>query len=204
MKPIEEQLVELNFTDDAQVIGFYEMNQLYFDNYEHISDKLKIQQFIDVKLAYADCLFNKKHFDKVIKLLDDVNQLLDRLDNDLDFHKSADRDARFLRAMVYSNQRKFKLSYPMFDRLVKEDPEHYYYKLWFTDAQVGRLNWFFNAVYLLGLSFILGDIFFSLGDTFSVDFYLLGLGIVGVTYLARRGLTLYFEKKKKNYLQHQL
>lgn len=197
MKPIEEQLIDLNFTDDAQVIGFYEENQLYFDNYEHISDKPKIQQFIDVKLAYADCLFNKKHFDKVIKLLDEVNELLERLDNDLDFRKSADRNARFLRAMIYSKQRKFRLSYPMFDRLVKEDPEHYYYKLWFTDAQVGRLNWFFNVVYFLGLAFIFGEIFLSIGETISIDFAYLGLGMVVLSFLAQKGLSIYFEKKKK-------
>ncbi len=197
MKPIEEQIADLDFRNDSEVISFYEENQLYFDNYRHISDKFKVERFVDLKLSYADCLFNKKHLDKAINILEEVDELLQKLDKDLKFRQEADQNGRFLRAMIYSKQRKFGLSYPMFRRLTDEDPNHYYYQLWLADAKVGRMNWLFNTATVIGAALILGEVFFSINDISSIDFYLLGIGIVGVSYLSQKGLTLYFEKKKK-------
>lgn len=121
---IEEQIRQLNFKEPDQVINFYESNRIYFDNFERLENPDKISEFIDIKLYYANSLTDKHYLDKVYGILDDVSKLLNKLPEGHWNYKQSERHLRFLKGMALARQKKFKESYPMFKKLVREDPEH--------------------------------------------------------------------------------
>jgi hypothetical protein len=193
---IEEQISQVNFKDPEQVVNFYESNRIYFYNYERLKDPEKISEFINIKLHYANSLTDKHHLDKVLSILIEVSQLLEKLPSNHWNYEKSERHVRFLQGMALARQKKYKKSYIMFKRLVKEDPEHFYYKVWCDHAKLGTYNWIFNGVSILGLLLIFGDIIFSLSDKASFDVGIVGFVTIGLTFLAKKVLNEYFKRKK--------
>jgi hypothetical protein len=193
---IEDQIIQINFQDPEQIINFYESNRVYYDNYERLDDPEKISEFIDIKLHYANSLTNKHHLDKILRVLEEVSNLLNKLPKNHWNYEKSERHVRFLKGMALARQKKFKESYPIFKKLVKEDPEHYYYKVWYDHTKLGTYNWIFNGVAVLGGVLVFGDIIFSLSDNLPFDVGIVGFIILGLTYLIQKGLNEYLKKKK--------
>src|SRR5688572_2328757 len=140
---IEDQLRQIDFRDPEQIIKFYEINRLYYDNYQQIEDPEKISRFIDIKLHYANSLFDKNKLDKLLKVLYEVSALLTMLPTEHWNYAKSERHVRFLRGMVLAKKKKFKESYPIFEELVKEDPEHHFYREWYQMSKTGLYDWIF-------------------------------------------------------------
>ena len=196
MRTIEEQLNNIDWKNQEQVINFYESNLLYFENYQLINEQEKISEFIDIKLHYANSLFEKSHYDKLLKILEQIEQLLDKLGKDHWNFEQSERHLRFLKGMIYGNKKNFKDSYSIFKELVKEDPNHHYYRIWYNYIKLGLYNWIFNIVAILGGILIIGDLFFSLSDKLHYDLGIIGIIILLTSYLTRRGLNEYFKRRK--------
>ncbi|MDF9798248.1 hypothetical protein OKW21_003511 [Catalinimonas alkaloidigena] len=193
---VEDQLRQVDFKDPDQVINFYELNRIYYDNYQRLEDTDKISKFIDIKLHYANSLTENHHFDKMISVLEEVSQLLEKLSEEHWNYKKSERHIRFLKGMVLARKKKFKESYLIFKRLAKEDPEHYYYKVWYDHAKLGTYNWAFNGMSIIGGVLIFSDLIFSLSDKLPLDIGIVGLIILGSTYLTQKGLYEYLKRKK--------
>ncbi|MEM9339503.1 MAG: hypothetical protein AAGA66_12290, partial [Bacteroidota bacterium] len=87
---------ELDWNNGDEIIAFYERNQLYFDNYDSIQSKEKIYDFIDIKTRYAYQLYYKSHFDKLERVIEQIEELLPQLEADHSHYKSLDQHFRFL------------------------------------------------------------------------------------------------------------
>lgn len=117
---IEDQIEQLDLTVPEKVIDFYELNRIYFDNYQHLQDSDRISQFIDIKLLYANSLSNKHHLKKLLEVLEDVSALLQKLPDGHWNYNESERHMRFLKGMALSRQKKFKDSYSIFRILIKK------------------------------------------------------------------------------------
>jgi hypothetical protein len=192
---VEEQASQINWKDYKQVIDFYNSNRIYFDNYENIIDEDKISNLIDYKLHYCNSLMDKFEFNKVPPVLDQVSELLSKLDINHWNYIDSETHRKFLLGMVLGHKKKFKDAYLIFSALIKINPDHYYYRVWYNHTKLGLYNWVFNTVLVLGAILILLDIVFNLKGKLPFDISIIGFLIIGISYLAQKGLNEYFKKK---------
>lgn len=198
MSDISEKIKQVDWKKPDEIIEFYESNQQYYDNYSILTDQEKIAELIGIKLYYANAIFEKSHYDKVLRILEQVEQLLEKLDTGHPNFTKSEQYARYLKGMVWGNQKKYKLSLKIFEKLVKEDPDHYYYQLWYRYSKFGVYNWFFGALIIIGVSMILIDIVFYIsGFLLPINLNLIGLIIMISSYLTMKILGNYFKKTKK-------
>lgn len=200
MTPIEEQIAQIDWKNHDQVINFYEKNSLYFDNADVVNDKEKISQFIDIKLHYANSLFDKSHFDKVLTIVDQARRLLDKLDTDHWNYGQSDRHIRFLTGMVLGHQKRFKDSYLIFKQLIKEDTDHHHYKVWYQHSKTGLYNWIFNLLFICGVALFVVDMIFSILLKISLPIKLASMGwvIMITSIIIQTCLKQYFKAKAPN------
>lgn len=194
---IEDQIDSINVRNADQVIDFYNENELYFDSYERLSDHDRISKFIDVKLFYCNSLTDKRHIDKVLKTLKHVDALLNKLPTDYPKYNESKRHSDFLKAMALSNQKKYKLSYPLLKNLVNQDPDHHYYRIWYEHAKLGLYSWIFNLFGFIGFSFVILYIALSeLEIDIGFDIGNVGIAIMLISFLIHLGLEKYIKRKK--------
>lgn len=197
MDSLEQQLHDVDWKNPESIVRFYESNQLYFDNYQLVHDEDKISAFIDIKLHYVNSLFSKAHYDKVMPVLDQVQALLGKLPSNHWNHLKSDRYSRFMKGRLLGDQKNFRESYAIFKQLVKEDPEHYYYRVWYNHTRLGLYNWFFNALSAVGLTLIVLDLVFSLHKVWGVGVGVVGVIIATLSYVVHAGLREYFKRNKR-------
>lgn len=193
---IEEQLNNIDWKNHTQVIDFYESNLVYFENYQFINDQEKISDFIDIKLHYSNSLFENSHFEKVLKISGQVDELLNRLKNDHWNFEQSKRHSQFLKGMALGNMKRFKESYPIFKSLLKIDPDHYYYKIWYNYTKLGLYNWLFYGLAIVGGILIFGDLLFNLNENLQYDIGIIGIIILLISYLSQKVLKEYFKRNK--------
>ena len=198
MSDIDDKIKQVDWKKSEEIIEFYESNQLYYDNYSILTDQDKIAEFIGIKLYYANAIFEKSHYDKVLRILEEVEQLLEKLDTEHSTYAKSEQYARYLKGMVWGNQKKYKLSLKIFEKLVKEDPDHYYYQLWYKHSKFGVYYWLFGTLITVGVSMILIDIvFYMSGFLLPINLNLIGLILMISSYLTMKILERYFKKTKK-------
>lgn len=176
---IENQITNINVKNPNEVIDFYESNIVYFKNYQGIVNHDKICKFIEVKLYYANSLFDKHYLDKTSEILEEAKELLNKLPSNQKQYIDCHRDVRFLSAIILSKRKQYKEAFKIFKQLHKEDTNHHYYKLWYLHTKLNLFNWFFNSFLVIGVILILIDWIFFGKEKFIID-----LGITGVIFLA--------------------
>ncbi|MEP4534018.1 MAG: hypothetical protein ABJ004_13095 [Cyclobacteriaceae bacterium] len=196
MNSIEDQIREINWKNPNEVIDFYESNALYYNNYQNVDSTDKINDFLTIKLHYANSLFDNSRFAKVTEVLEQVRELLNELGKDHWNYEQSERHERFLTGMVLGKKQQFKASHSIFKRLVKEDPEHYYYQVWYDHTRIGLYNWLFNLFSYGGLALILLDLVFELDEKLTFDPGLVGLVLATFSFLTQKGISEYYKKKK--------
>jgi tetratricopeptide (TPR) repeat protein len=196
MSDISDKINQVNWEKPEEIIEFYESNQLYFDNYSILTDQDKISDFIGIKLCYANAIYKKSHYDIILRILEQVEQLLNKLDTEYPTFERSERHARYLKGMVLGHQNKYKLSLKIFEKLVKEDPDHYYYQLWYKHSKLGVYSWTYKTLLIIGISLILIDIIFNVRDILLTNLIRTVYGLAIFSYLTLKGLEFYYNKKK--------
>ena len=197
MSDIIDKMNQVNWEKPEEIIEFYESNQLYYDNYSILTDQDIIAEFIGIKLYYANAIFKKSHYDKVLRILGQVELLLNKLDPKHPTFAKSEQYARYIKGMVWGNQKKYKLSLKIFEKLVKEDPEHYYYQLWYRHSKFGVYYWLFGTLIIIGVSMIfIHIIFYIIGYLLPINLNLIGLILMISSYLTMKILEYYFKKTK--------
>ena len=195
MSDINDKMSQVNWKRPEQIIEFYESNQLYYHNYSILTDQDKIAEFIEIKLHYVNSIFNKSHFEKILKILEQVEYLLAKIDTDHPTYAKSEQYARYLKGMVLGHQNKYKLSLKIFEKLVKEDPDHYYYQLWYRHSKLGVYSWIYKTLLIIGISLIFIDIIFNVRDILLTNVIRTVFGLAIFSYLTLKGLEYYFKKK---------
>jgi tetratricopeptide (TPR) repeat protein len=196
MESIEQQLNQVDWQNLESISRFYEANQLYFDNYQIIEDEERISDFIDIKLHYVNALYKKAHYDKVMKTLGQVEDLLFKLGKNHWNYIKSERYVRFMKGRVYGDRKNYAKSFSIFKELVKEDSEHHYYWVWYYHTKLGLYNWIFNTASTGGLILIFFDLVFSLDKFFGMDVGIIGILLTILSYLIQTLLTKYYKQKK--------
>ena len=196
MKSRDEQIIELDWQDNKKEIDFYESNGLYYSNYQRLKEDESISQVLQVKLIYAKALYKESYFDKVLKVLEDVSDILAQLGTNHPKYQEAETQRKFLLGMILGHKGKFKEAYLIFDELRKADPDHYYYNLWYYHAKLGLFNWIFNLVTVVAVILIFSDLIFELDKKISIDLGLIGLILLAVGYLTQKAVLEFFRRKK--------
>jgi len=196
MNTIDEQIKNIDWRNSDQVIKFYEENRLYFENAEIINNKDKVSQMLDFSLHYANSLCDKYYYDKVLDIVQKSRILLSKLGSEHFNYEKSERHIRFLEGIALGQKKKFTTSYPIFKKLVKEDPDHHYYKLWYQHSKIGYYNWIFNLIYGLGVIFLLIDMIFLfiLNNPLEYDLALVGIIIMALTMVVQFGFRKYVKK----------
>jgi tetratricopeptide (TPR) repeat protein len=201
---IEEEIEQVDFKDPNQVITFYESNKLYFDNYQRLENQNRISEFIDIKLHYCNSLTDKQHLEKLLRIIPEINELLTKLPKEHWNYIQSERHSKFLNAMALSNQKKFKKSFPIFQRLVKEDPNHHHYKVWHDHAKLGMFQWLFNLGSITGVSLVFLYIILSENEILlPFDIGNVGIAILGISFFSQLGMKEYFKRKKTKPNNHK-
>lgn len=196
MSTIESQIQNLNWRNDDEVISFYENNRLYFSNSSIISDQEKINEILSITLRYADALQRKAHHDKAFAALDGAQALLVRFDSAHPNYAAVERQARYLRGVLLGEKKEFVQSYAIFRQLIREDPEHYYYKVWHKHTFLGLYDWIFNVLYAVGTVITLSDLLFGLSKVWPFDPGMVGVFLIAVTFISQRAFHEYTKRKK--------
>src|SRR5690606_15732693 len=110
----------------------------------------------------------------------------------------SERHVRFLRGMVLAKKKKFKESYPIFEELVKEDPEHHFYREWYQMSKTGLYDWIFNFAAGFGLVIVLIDVFYYIisEKPLPVDLAILGMIIMVLSLVIKTGLKELIKRRK--------
>tara|TARA_B100000809_G_C14977998_1_gene473424 strand:- start:358 stop:948 length:591 start_codon:yes stop_codon:yes gene_type:complete len=193
---IEEQSVKVNWKETKEIIDFYKSNKLYLDNYDLISDQRKISNLIDYKLHYCNALLETSELDQMTPILRHVSSLLSKLDKDHWNYNDSENLMNFLNGVILSQKKKYKESYSIFSELVKINPNNYNYRDWCNHARLGMYNWMFNSLSFFGAIVLVADILFGLEEKLLFDVGLIGVLILGASYIAQKGLNEYLKRKK--------
>lgn len=196
MESIDEQILRVNWNNVNEVADFYESNMLYFNNYHHLEDLDKINSFIDVKIRYVNVLFDKAQYDKTLNIIEHVKELLPKLGADHWNYQNADRHVRFRTGTILYNKRNYKEAYPIFKQLVKEDPEHHFYQIWYNHTRLGLYTWVFNSISFVGVGLVLLDLIFPSNSDSFFDLGNIGLVLVLLSWLISSGVSAYIKNEK--------
>lgn len=196
MSDIHDKINQLGWDDHEEIKDLYETNKAYFDNYSQITDQEKVFDFIRIKQLYANVLFHKGQHDKVMELVRQLEELQQKLDKSHPEFNEKDRFTRFLKGLVWGNQRKFKLSLPIFRKLVEEDPENADYRMWYNHSRFGKYKWILNASILIGVAFIWMDLITDIGDKVEINLNIVGIVLLIASLVAWGGLNYFLFKRK--------
>lgn len=98
--------------------------------------------------------------------------------------------------MILAKTGHFREGHRLFKQLLKEDPDNYYYRLWYNHTRLGLFNWVTNGLLIFGTIAIFFDLLLSLDKVWPIDPGLYGLIIIGLTFVTRWVVRSYFKRKK--------
>jgi hypothetical protein len=195
MENINGTIGKVDWKSDDQTIEFYEKNKLYFDNFELITEREKIVQFIRIKLRYAESIYKKFRYDQVLAVTTQIEKLIEKLNQDDPEFLKADQYRRFLSGMTLGRKKLFRQSNKIFKTLVAEDPHNHMYSVWNSYTKLSLYNWVLNGVAIAGGVLVLIDLLFSLKEKNNIAFGTIGLTMSIAAFLTQEALKQYFKKK---------
>ena len=121
---------KVNWSNMDSVIEFYETNQLYFNNFDLLTDIELIIEVLDIKLTYCKALDSKHRYSKMLPILEQVIVLLPKI-KESDVYERINERYLFNSGIAYERIKNFKESQKYFDLLIKKYPEDELYKRWY-------------------------------------------------------------------------
>ncbi len=198
MNEIHEKADQINWDDYEEIIEFYQDHQEYFDNYSELTDQDTIFRFIRTKQHYANALFHKGLHDKVLLLIGQMEELQQKLEKSHpDWHKT-DRFTHFLKGLVWANQRKYRLSLPIFRELLKEEPENADYRLWYNHSRFGKYKVILNIAILLGVAFIWLHMLTDFEEQYGINLNVAGIALLVASLATWGGLNYFLFNRGKS------
>jgi tetratricopeptide (TPR) repeat protein len=197
IETIKEKARLFDWSDHKSVISFYESNKLFFEKYEDFSAFETIIDVINMKSHYIAALISTNKYKKALTYIDHIDFLLNKIkENNDEFERLSIRNL-FHKGVIFAYLKKTKLSYEIFQKLKRLDPENEQYKDWF-DKMKNKL--FFKKVMFfgyLGLAIVCGDLISGLAFNYNLDkrVVLLGFILILLTWLIPTVMR-YMRKKK--------
>ncbi|WP_340104182.1 hypothetical protein [Rhodohalobacter sp. 8-1] len=184
MMNLDEEAKKVNWNNGSEIIDFYESHKLYFYNTDHITDKETLYTILKIKYHYANSLFIKTYFDKVFPAIDKARELLDKFPKESKKYDDLSQSFLFLEARTLNNKKEYRKAQNILEKLLKIEPDNQSYRDWYLNNKLGLYDNYFNVFLSIAVIMILLDLAFS----FSIDFGLIGIGLVAIVYFVHKGL----------------
>jgi len=197
IETIRDKARQFNWSDIDAVIDFYEDNQLYFDNYEVLSDIETIIDLIGMKSHYIGALISKKRYNKALSYITHIDYLLDKIKGKSGKYERLRIRNQFHKGVILGYLKKYRQSFDIFSKLFKLDPENDLYKDWYVQMKTNLLNKRMRILGYAGLAIVFGDIISGLGFNYDFDkrLVLFGFVLLLLSWLIPTGVK-YFNKRK--------
>jgi len=163
---IRTQIGLVDWNNTEQIIDFYERSVIFFDNLStniHI-DELK--EAIHIKITYVLALDSKKHYTKGKRIIEQVENLLKRIEDEKDFNEINERFL-FIKGMNLHRFKKYEDSQVLFKQLKEIDPDNDLYKEWFDSNRKWILQKKLNIIGWIGVSLIFISIILDINNSIS-------------------------------------
>jgi len=167
----------VDWSDQDSVIAFYENNQLYFDNYELLSDQDSIIETIQTKASYVKALTNKRRYKKALHVTDHIKLLLEKVDDNNLKNKLEEQNQFFigcLKGYLKAHQEAFII----FKKLTKQDPDNDVYEAWYIHEKTNLFQKRISFISYGGMAIVFGDIASGILLDFDFNKYLVLIGFV--------------------------
>ena len=116
---------------DEEIIEFYKENQIYFDNYNIITDIETIEEIIIIKQKYCEAIERKGYYKELTVILRQIFILLAKIKSkSLKNHQSYEK-AMFYKGIALGRQNKYSTSNQRFKELKIIDPGNELYDSWY-------------------------------------------------------------------------
>lgn len=195
---IKVMALKVNWEIMEEIIDFYETNQLYFNNYNTISDIDSIINLIHFKQRYIEALESKKRYSKALPILTEVDILLQKIKKEEIYKKVYER-YMFLSGLIYGRLNRNHESFEYFIELRTIDPENDLYKNWYVSLKSNIWYNQFRILSYIGMGLIFLDIILGLFfDSGLNKFIVLIALIVMVAGIVFPYITKYIIKNKLN------
>ena len=177
----------IDWRNKDEVIGFYESNKLYFDNYKVQTQPDSILDMIDFKLTYCDALISEKHYTDCLDILTHINILVNKLDKvQISGYNSRYERYLFTEGMVLGRLKRYEESQNNFKELVRIDPKNDLYKDWYVSNKTNIIAKQSNIVGYTGCGIIILDLILDILFNIRLSKYVSLIGVVvmvlGFTY----------------------
>lgn len=149
---------EIDWHDNDSIIRFYENNQLFFDNYKLLKNQDEIADVYRMKTHYINALNSKKRYSKALTVIQHLDFLLNKLEDNLELHEKFRIDRLFSFGMLKGNLKEYKESYSTFTELIRIDPENDLYKDWHIVMKMNLQYQYLKYGLYIGVAIVFGDI----------------------------------------------
>jgi len=167
-KRIQEQAKNINWQDTTAVQRFYETNEVYFDNYNSLTDPDEIEDVINMKSHYLAALLAKDNYTYGLLIANHIDLLLKRIKEKSSNHRYLNERNDFHKGALLGHSKKYKESYDIFQKLREINPDNGVYKNWITDLKKNLLTAKLQIISYIGLAMVFADILSEL--LFDYDF----------------------------------
>jgi len=198
MKSTRELIDEdkVDWSDKDSIIDFYTKNQLYFNNYQLLTDRESIIYIIETKLAYCKALESRHKYSLIIPILEHIDNMLYKIKDSNDFDR-INENYLFNKGVAFERLKNFEESQKNFSQLLNLYPEDELYKRWYKSNK--------NAIWAKKFKFIgyIGAFIVFMGLAMDIIFNVKidrAFTFIGLFF----ALTGFFIEDGKNYLDKLL
>ena len=163
---IRTQINQVDWNNIDQIIDFYEHNLIFFDNLSTNIQPDEFKEVIHIKITYAFALDSKKHFTKGERIINQVENLIKRIEDKNDFNEVNERFL-FIKGMSFHRYKKYEDSQILFSQLKQIDPDNDLYKEWYDSNRKWILQKKLNVIGWIGVSLIFLSIILNRNNSIS-------------------------------------
>jgi hypothetical protein len=189
---------KVDWSNKDSIIDFYTKNQLYFNNFNLLTDIESIIDVVDTKLAYCSALESRHKYSMILPILEHIKVLLPKIKNSNDYDRIYEKYL-FNNGVVFERLKNFKESQKYFDLLQKMYPDDELYKRWHRSNKNAIWAKKFKIIGYIGASIVFLDLAMDVLFHIKVNVIFSFIGLfLGLTGLFMEDIKNYWDKLMKN------
>lgn len=192
---ILKKIKKVDWNNTNSAIEFYETHKLFFENDQVFVDDYTIREIASIKVMYGEALFERSYYEEVLPIVEQTKILLERLNEEYYGYVHLYERTRFLEARTLYRIKKYIQAAKIFKELVELDSNNYNYRDWYHSSIVQYSDSILIAAGIIAVLFFALDIYTVIRDIESMNFNLIGMTIIVVSFLTHYSIKYYFKLK---------
>ena len=138
------------------LIEKYEENIIFFNHLLKNGHEEDVEFAIQIKTCkYADSLIQKGYFTKASKVLDEIENDLEKIESQSKWHEIYSEHVTFLKGVSFGLLKKHRKSNQYFKQLIKKQPINDNYIGWYKSNKKRHIDKILNRIGIVALCFVL-------------------------------------------------